>query len=231
MIKIAQFGEGNFLRAFADYYFDILNEEGGDYAVSIIKPVEYGTLDKFVKQNNRYTVVLRGMENGKAVEKFREVSVVKEAFPFEEKEKFDALAKDPDLRIVVSNTTEAGIYFSERDTISDLGGSSYPAKLTAFLYERFKAGLNGLYMLPVELIDDNALNLKRCVESYIAIGICPRVCRVERKRKLLLQHPCGGLFPGYPRRRTKIRRASRQRGQAYNRQRAFRAWVIEKRAR
>lgn len=200
MIKIAQFGEGNFLRAFADYYFDILNEEGGDYAVSIIKPVEYGTLDKFVKQNNRYTVVLRGMENGKAVEKFREVSVVKEAFPFEEKEKFDALAKDPDLRIVVSNTTEAGIYFSERDTISDLGGSSYPAKLTAFLYERFKAGLNGLYMLPVELIDDNALNLRRCVESYISHWDLPReFAEWNAKENFYCNTLVDRIVSGYPR--------------------------------
>ena len=66
MIKVAQFGEGNFLRTFADYYFDCLNEEKDEYRVDIIKPITYGTLDKFVAQNTKYHVVLRGVENGQA---------------------------------------------------------------------------------------------------------------------------------------------------------------------
>ena len=130
MIKIAQFGEGNFLRAFADYYFDVLNEQGGNYAVSIIKPREQGSLDKFVNQKNLYHVVLRGMENALPVEKIRKISVVKEVFKYSDKADFERLAADSNLRLVISNTTEAGIYF--RVNIDDLRGSSYRLNLRYF---------------------------------------------------------------------------------------------------
>ena len=167
MIKIAQFGEGNFLRAFADHYFDVLNEKGGDYSVSIVKPGERGNLDKFVKQNNIYHIVFCGIEGGSPIEKVKKITVVKEAFRYYDKKSFERLAKESDLRIVISNTTEAGIYYSEKDRMDDLKNSSYPAKLTVFLYNRFLAGKEGVYILPVELIEKNADRLKACVNSYI----------------------------------------------------------------
>ena len=174
MIKVAQFGEGNFLRAFADYYFDILNEEGGNYEVSIIKPGGYGDLAKFVKQNNVYHVVLRGMEKGKSIEKIRKISVVKGTLEYFDKEAFESLATEKELKLVISNTTEAGIYFSDKDVIDNLIDSSYPAKLTVFLYKRFLSGLGGVYMLPVELIDNNADRLQECVNQYIRLWNLPK---------------------------------------------------------
>lgn len=172
MIRIAQFGQGNFLRAFADYYFDTLNEKG-EYSVSIIKPGEGGNLDKFIKQNNIYHVVLRGIENGKKVEKVRKITVVVECVPYFDCVSFARIATYPDLRIVISNTTEAGIYFSEQDNMENLKNSSYPAKLTSFLYKRFSAGLCGVYILPTELIDNNADTLKNCVDKYIKLWKLP----------------------------------------------------------
>ena len=174
MIKILQYGEGNFLRTFVDVYFDTLNEEGGDYRVYIVKPITFGTLEKFKKQNNQYHIVLRGVEDGKDVEKVRKICSVKDAIdPFVDEDGYYALAKDPDLKIIVSNTTEAGICYNGGDKMEDFEGITYPAKLTKFLYERFKAGLDGVYLMPVELIDNNADALSACVEKYIELWNLP----------------------------------------------------------
>ena len=170
MIRIAQFGEGNFLRTFVDAYFQTLNEEGGAYRVSIIKPIPFGNLDAFRRQNNHYHIVLRGMENGKAVEKAKLIESVDQVIdPFTEQDAFYALAKDPELRLIVSNTTEAGIVFQKEDSFSDFEHMSFPGKLTKFLLARFQAGLPGVYLLPVELIDHNADELKKAVENYVSL--------------------------------------------------------------
>ena len=175
MIKILQFGEGNFLRTFVDAYFDTLNEEGlGEYGVHIVKPITFGTLEKFDRQNNQYHIVLRGAENGEAVEKVRKIRVIAQTIdPFANINDYYALAKDADLKIIVSNTTEAGICFNGTDEMSGFEGITYPAKLTKFLYERYNAGLGGVYLLPVELIDNNADELKNCVDQYIALWNLP----------------------------------------------------------
>lgn len=175
MIKVLQYGEGNFLRTFVDVYFDTLNKTaGGVYAVNIVKPITFGTLERFEKQNNKYHIVLRGMENGQAVENVYKVDSLQQVIdPFTEYEKYCALAKDPDLKIIVSNTTEAGICYNEKDKMDGFDGVTYPAKLTKFLYERYNAGLSGVYLLPVELIDNNADELKKCVDKYIALWDLP----------------------------------------------------------
>ena len=169
MIKVIQFGEGNFLRTFVDAYFDALNKETNQkYAVSIIKPIPFGNLDSFKKQENRYHIVLRGVSAGKVVEDVYEIDSVKECIdPFTDEASFYALAKDPDVKLLVSNTTEAGIVFNPNDKEGGFAEISYPAKLTKWLFARFKAGLDGIYLLPVELIDHNADELFRDVNAYI----------------------------------------------------------------
>ena len=171
MKKIIQFGEGGFLRTFVDLYFDTLNKENkNEYEVSIVKPITFGTLDKFHKQNNKYHVILRGFAKGQALEDVYKVDSVKSVIdPFNEFDKYLSLAKDPELVILVSNTTEAGICFNENDKFDGFENITYPAKLTKFLLERFKAGLPGLHLLPVELIEDNADELYRCVDKYISL--------------------------------------------------------------
>ena len=92
-----QYGEGNFLRTFVDAYFDTLCEEGGDYGVYIVKPITFGTLERFEKQNNKYHIVLRGVEDGKDVEKVRKINVLQDVIdPFANPETYYALAKDKD---------------------------------------------------------------------------------------------------------------------------------------
>ncbi len=172
-VKVCQFGEGNFLRAFVDYMIDIANEKGlFDGSIVLIKPIEYGTTERFHKQECQYTLQLRGRVKGEPYVETRQITSVKDIVsPFEDYEAYINVAKIPTLRFVVSNTTEAGIVFNEGDAFEEKKNISYPGKLTQFLlmrYEEFKGDHDkGLVMLPVELIDDNGLNLKKCVMEYI----------------------------------------------------------------
>lgn len=168
-IKVVQFGEGNFLRAFVDYMIDVANEKGvfnGD--VAIVKPIPFGSLNRFHEQNNLYTVSMRGKMNGKKYEENRVVtSVQKVVDSGEEYGDFMALSHLDSLRFVVSNTTEAGIVYDPEDRFEAEPPKSYPGKLTKFLYERFRhfngAADKGLILLPVELIENNGGKLKECV--------------------------------------------------------------------
>ena len=164
-----QFGEGNFLRTFLDLYLDTLNKEGDfDYEVTIVKSVPFGSIEQLKKQNGQYHVVLRGRLNNKDVENVYQVDSVKDAFDlYEDKDSFYRLAEDKEVKIIVSNTTEAGIVFNQSDKQESFPDVSYPAKLTLWLYHRYKNNLPGVYILPVELIDNNALMLEKCVSQYI----------------------------------------------------------------
>jgi len=168
-VKVLQFGEGNFLRAFVDYMIDIANEQGAfDGDIVLVKPIEFGTLDRFHNQDCQYTVQLRGIHEGKAQRINRIVTSVSDAVgACEEYEKYADFAKLDTLRFIVSNTTEAGIVYDDTDKLEYNPPKTYPGKLTKFLFERYThfngAMDKGLIMLPVELIDDNGIHLKECV--------------------------------------------------------------------
>lgn len=177
--KILQFGEGNFLRAFADYLVDVMNEKGlFGGSVVICQPIENGLCDLINSQDGIYTLLLRGKENGETVEKSRIITSVSRCIdPYRDFESLLKLAESEDLEIVISNTTEAGISFCEDDKFEDAPPSSYPAKLTRFLYERFRF-FNGdkkraLYILPVELIENNGKELFKCVKRYAEMWNLP----------------------------------------------------------
>lgn len=170
--KVLQFGEGNFLRAFVDWMIELSNRQG-DFNGSIIlcQPIARGLEKTLNAQDCQYTVIMRGMENGKPVERIEQISSVSRCInPYEDYDALLKIARSEDLRCVVSNTTEAGIAYHAGDKLEDRPPMSYPAKLCAFLYERF-AAFNGdpdkgLLILPVELIDDNGHHLKRIVLQY-----------------------------------------------------------------
>lgn len=168
-VRVLQFGEGNFLRAFVDYMIDIANEQGKfDGDIVLVKPIEFGSLDRFHEQECQYTVQLRGIVDGEPKRINRIVTSVTDAVDaYGEYEKYAAYAKLDTLRYIVSNTTEAGIVYDDTDRLELNPPKSYPGKLTKFLYERYKhfdgAADKGLVMLPVELIDDNGIHLKECV--------------------------------------------------------------------
>ena len=167
-VKIVQFGEGNFLRAFVDYMVEIANEKNVfDGGVAIVKPIEYGSLDDLNAQDCIYTVILRGKKDGETFSQKKIVtSIVKALDAYSQYEDYAVLARLPELRFVVSNTTEAGIIYDESDDISLLPPKSFPGKLTKFLYERFQIFSGnkdkGLIILPVELIENNGLILREC---------------------------------------------------------------------
>lgn len=167
-VRVVQFGEGNFLRAFVDYMIDILNEKSDfNGSIAIVKPISYGSLERFQRQNCLYTVILRGQENGQVVNDSRIVTSVDRAVDGADTwDNLAELAKCPTVRFIVSNTTEAGIVLDESDSMENVP-ATYPGKLTKFLYERFCAFSgspeSGVILLPVELIEDNGGKLKACV--------------------------------------------------------------------
>ncbi len=167
-IKVVQFGEGNFLRAFVDYMIDVANEAGVmDAGIALVKPITFGTLERFDNQDNLYTVILRGKQDGQVVNDSRIVtSVEKTVGVYEDFEGFMDLARLDSLEFVVSNTTEAGIVLDKNDSMEGIP-NTYPGKLTKFLHARFESFAGdvskGLIMLPVELIENNGGKLKECV--------------------------------------------------------------------
>ena len=201
MKKVLQYGEGNFLRSFVDLYFETLNREGGEWAVEIVKPIPFGSLDAFARQENRYHVILRGVKDGNAAETVYPVSVVEQAIsPFDDFPAYAALAADPALAVIVSNTTEAGICCHEGDSFDGFAEITYPAKLTKFLYARFRAGLPGVYLLPVELIGNNADELFRCVEKYIDLWQLPEAFREwNRTENFYCNTLVDRIVSGFPR--------------------------------
>ena len=177
-IKVIQFGEGNFLRAFVDYMIDIANEaKVFNGSVAIVKPISFGSIENFEKQDNLYTVVLRGKENGETVNDSRIVTSISKVLDCKEDySEYMGLAALDTLRFVVSNTTEAGIVLDKNDTMEGLP-NTYPGKLTKFLYERYQAFngdlQKGLIILPVELIENNGGKLKECVLALCDIWELP----------------------------------------------------------
>lgn len=162
--KVIQFGEGGFLRGFADWMLQIVNEKTDfDGKAVVVQPIKNGMCDMLTAQNCEYTHICRGME-GVYVKKINVISrCVK---PYDSFDEYIKLAENPDFRFIISNTTEAGICFSESDKISGRPADTFPAKLTQLLKKRFDLDLNGFVFLPCELIDRNGDNLKKCVLQY-----------------------------------------------------------------
>ena len=167
--KVMQFGEGNFLRAFVDDFIDIANEKAGyNGKVVLVQPIGQGLTDLINAQQGLYTLYLRGSEKGRKVDDKRVISAVSRCLnPYRDWSDVLALAKSPDLELVVSNTTEAGIVHESESKFDQVPPISFPAKLTRVLYERYTAGLPGLIILSCELIDNNGKELQKCVNQYI----------------------------------------------------------------
>ncbi len=168
--KVLQFGEGNFLRAFVNYWFDVSNEKAGwNGKCVLVQPIAPGLAGLINDQEGLYTLYLRGRENGEKVDKKRLISSVSRCLNPYEQAGFDAMmevAVSDDLEYVVSNTTEAGIVYDSACQLADTPASSFPGKLTQVLYKRWQAGKGGLVILSCELIDNNGRELLKCVNQY-----------------------------------------------------------------
>lgn len=169
--KVLQFGEGNFLRAFVNYWFDVSNEKAGwNGKCVLVQPIAPGLAKMINDQEGLYTLYLRGTENGEKVDRKRVISSVSRCLNPYEKADFDAMmevAVSDDLEYVVSNTTEAGIVYDPACQAGDTPAASFPGKLTQVLYTRYQAGKGGLVILSCELIDNNGKELLKCVNQYI----------------------------------------------------------------
>ncbi|HEY3403996.1 MAG TPA: tagaturonate reductase [Ohtaekwangia sp.] len=174
-VKVLQFGEGNFLRAFVDWIIDILNEKTDfNGAVEIVQPISKGMADMVNAQDGLYHVVLNGIQNGKTVSETRLITAVAGAFnPYEDYHRFLKTAENPELKFIVSNTTEAGITFSSSDTSTTSLPDTFPGKVTALLHHRFNffkgARDKGLALIPCELIEKNGETLRQTILQYISL--------------------------------------------------------------
>lgn len=173
--RVIQFGEGNFLRAFVDWIIHNMNEKAGfDSSVVVVQPIDKGMVDMLNAQDNLYHVNLQGLDRGKVVNDLTLIDVISRSLnPYTENEAFLQLADQPEMRFVISNTTEAGITFDPSCKLTDAPASSYPGKLTQLLYRRFKTfngdKSKGLIIFPCELIFLNGHKLKETIDQYIEL--------------------------------------------------------------
>ncbi|GAB1855918.1 tagaturonate reductase [Flavobacteriaceae bacterium MHTCC 0001] len=171
--RIIQFGEGNFLRAFANWMIHKMNEQANfDGGVVAIQPINQGLVHMLNDQDGLYTLYLNGIKKGKAISEHEIIDCIQRGInPYQNYDAYLALADNPNLRFVISNTTEAGIAYNADDRLNDAPPSSFPAKLAALLHKRFLyfngASDKGLIVIPCELIDRNGDNLKKIILQYV----------------------------------------------------------------
>ncbi|MBR2276053.1 MAG: tagaturonate reductase [Lachnospiraceae bacterium] len=200
--KVLQFGEGNFLRAFVDYFFDLMNEKAGfNGKVCVTQPIAQGLASMINEQEGLYTLFLRGSENGEKVNKKRVISSISRCLnPYEDFESLMKMADSEDLRFIVSNTTEAGIAFDPSCQRDDAPPASFPGKLTAFLYRRYSKNLPGFIILSCELIDHNGDELKKCVHQYIDLWkLGDGFAKWIDEQNIFCSTLVDRIVPGYPR--------------------------------
>ena len=175
-VKIMQFGEGNFLRAFVEWIIQDLNDKGAIQAsVAVVQPMPFGRVKELAEQDGLYTLRLEGIDGGKKVKKSRIIDVIGDCInPFTDYEKFLKYGESEDLQVIISNTTEAGIAVDRTDTDFTQCPKSYPGKLLALLkrrYDHFGGDYTkGLAIIPCELIDDNGDELYRCLTELAKIN-------------------------------------------------------------
>ncbi len=233
--RILQFGEGNFLRAFADWMIHEMNKIAGFNAgVVVIQPIKQGLIKILNDQDGLYTLYLNGIKNGRAVSEHQIIDCIQRAInPYQEYSAFLAIAENPDLRFVISNTTEAGIAYHKGDKLGDSPQKSYPGKLTAFLYHRFRsfkgASDKGLIILPCELIDRNGDNLKNIILQYaVEWNLTGEFTNWINKHNIFCNTLVDRIVPGYP--ENKIDRITEELGYKDNllvEGEQFHLWVIE----
>ncbi len=172
--RILQFGEGNFLRAFANWMIHEMNKKANfDAGVVVVQPIDQGLIKLLNDQDCLYTLYLNGIKNGEVLSENEVIDCIQRGInPYENYADYLTNAENPDLRFVISNTTEAGISYNANDKLDDAPQSSFPGKLTALLYKRFQvfggASDKGLIVIPCELIDRNGDNLKKIILQYAA---------------------------------------------------------------
>ena len=228
---IIQFGEGGFLRSFADVFIHKMNEQGlYDGKVVVVQPIQKGLIPVINEQKGVYHQFLRGVENGEIVNDCIKVtSISRGVDPYTDFKAYLELAHNPDMRMIISNTTEAGIEYLGTESMEDAPPKSFPAKLTVLLYERFKQSLPGFIILSCELIDHNGKELLDCVLKYAKLWQLPEAFMEWLQKE---NHFCNTLVDrictGYP--KDEVEALTKQLGEEdklMNTAEIFHLWVIE----
>ncbi len=167
-VRVLQFGEGNFLRAFIDWMIQKMNQKCNfNTAVQLVQPIEQGMADMINSQDGLYTLILRGVENNQVISESEIIECVKGCLnPKTQWNEVINSFVSKDLRFIFSNTTEAGIEYAKEEYTPGTMQKTFPAKFTSLLFERFKAGQKGLLIIPCELIDKNGATLKKYILQY-----------------------------------------------------------------
>ena len=204
--KVIQFGEGNFLRAFIEWIIWKTNQKTDfNGSVVVVQPIEKGMVSWLNEQDGLYHLNLQGLQDGKPVDSVDLIDVISRGLnPYEDFGAYMALAEQPEIRFVISNTTEAGIAFDPACKLDDKPASSYPGKLTQLLYHRYQYfkgdAKKGLIIFPCELIFENGKHLKECIRQYI------KLWNLGDEFSAWFENACGvystlvdRIVPGYPR--------------------------------
>ena len=204
-IKIMQFGEGNFLRAFVEWILQDLNDKGAiDADVVVVQPMPFGRVKELAEQDGLYTLRLEGIDKGERVRKSEIIDVIGDLVnPFTDYQKFLAYGESEDLQIVISNTTEAGIALDPSDTDFSQCPKSFPGKLLALLkrrYDKFGGDFSkGLAIVPCELIDNNGDELYRVLIELAKInGMDEKFVEWMQKANHFTSTLVDRIVPGYP---------------------------------
>lgn len=233
--KVIQFGEGNFLRAFVDWIIWHMNQKTDfNGSVVVVQPLAQGMIDWLNGQDCLYHVNLQGRENGKPVNTLERIDCISRCLnPYSQNQAFMALADQPEIRFVISNTTEAGIAFDPSCKFDDAPASSYPGKLVQLLYRRYQTfggdPSKGLIIFPCELIFLNGHVLKDCIRKYIDLWELPDGFR------RWFEESCGvyatlvdRIVPGFPKKEiAEIQEKISYRDNLVVQAENFHLWVIE----
>lgn len=239
--KIIQFGEGNFLRAFVDWIIWNMDQKTNfNGSVVVVQPIERGMAEWLNGQDCLYHVNLQGRLNGEAVNSLERIDVISRALnPYSQNAAFMALAEQPEIRFVISNTTEAGIAFDDSCKFTDAPASSYPGKLVQLLYRRYKTfdgdPKKGLIIMPCELIFLNGHHLKDCIYKYIELWKDDLGADYEGFKEWFTKYNyvCATLVdrivPGFPRKEiAQIQEKIGYKDNLVVQAEIFHLWVIEK---
>ena len=239
--KIIQFGEGNFLRAFVDWIVWKMNQKTDfNGSVVVVQPLAGGMVDWLNGQDCLYHVNLQGKENGQPVNTLERIDVISRALnPYSQNQAFMALAEQPEMRFIISNTTEAGIAFDDSCKFTDAPASSYPGKLVQLLFHRYKFfdgdPTKGMILMPCELIFLNGHHLKECIYQYIELWKEDMGADYEGFKAWFTDHcfVCATLVdrivPGFPRDTiNEIQQKVCYKDNLVVKAESFHLWVIEK---
>lgn len=206
--RILQFGGGNFLRGFLDWMVQVMNEKVHfDAGIVVVQSVNQQAVDTFNAQDGLFTLCLTAAVDGNPDQQCVLIDAIQRSLSVAHAfEAFLATARQPEIRFIFSNTTEAGIVFDPADQLTDTPPASFPGKLTCWLWERFQYSkgnpAKGVIVLPCELVENNGTLLQNSVLQYATQWELPA------EFSQWVQQSCfwcntlvDRIVPGYPRER------------------------------